>query len=95
MGAFDHTASTVPSITGTEVALTTIDVEQPAATALIVMVTTCVPVPPALIAFTVSINVPVTVGVPLITPVTVLMVIPAGNVPPTAKLVGVFVATMA
>ena len=50
---------------------------------LIVIVSICVPVPPAFVAFRVSTNIPDPVGIPLITPVEVLIVIPAGNVPPT------------
>ncbi len=48
---------------------------------LIVIVKTVVPVPPAFVALSVSMNVPAAVGVPLITPVEVLIVTPAGNVP--------------
>ncbi len=46
---------------------------------LIVIVKTFVPVPVIFVALSVSINVPVDVGVPLIIPVDVLTVNPAGN----------------
>ncbi len=44
-----------------------------------VIVKVALPVPPALLAEMVTLLVPVTVGVPLITPVLVLMLSPVGN----------------
>ncbi len=58
-----------------------------------VNVTVALPVPPALMALTVAVNVPDAVSVPLITPVAVLTDNPAGN-PLAAKPVGEFEAVM-
>ena len=49
-----------------------------------------VPVPPALLALTVRLVVPVALGVPLITPVLVFTLNPAGS-PVAPKLIGLFV----
>jgi len=46
---------------------------------LIVKVTVCEPVPPAFVAVTVAVDVPAVVGVPVIAPVVVLTVRPAGS----------------
>jgi len=81
LGALDQTASTVPSIVGTDVALTTIDVPH-GGNAAIVKVKICVPVPPPFVAFTVSTNVPDAVGVPVI--VEPEKINPPGNTPVTA-----------
>ena len=51
------------------------------------------PVPPAFEAERLMVNVPFTVGVPLITPEVVLMLKPEGR-PEALKLVGLFVAEM-
>ena len=59
----------------------------------IVKVTTLVPVPAALVAETVTIDVPVEVGDPLIRPVIVLIESPAGN-PAAAYDVGEFEAVI-
>ena len=61
--------------------------------AVMVMVRPWLPVPPALLAVTVALEVPATVGVPDITPVVLLMVSPDGN-PVAPKLVGELVAVM-
>ena len=59
----------------------------------IVIVTVLLPVPPRLVALTVAVNVPEAVGVPLIKPVAVFTVSPAGK-PLAVKLVGVFEAVI-
>lgn len=46
---------------------------------VIVMVTALLPVPPSLVALTVTMNVPLAVGVPEIRPVLVFTLNPAGN----------------
>jgi hypothetical protein len=55
---------------------------------VIVKTTTAVPVPPALVAPIVTFEVPLAVGVPLMRPVDVLALRPAGR-PVALKLVGV------
>ena len=55
-----------------------------------VITSVAVPVPPALLALIVTLVVPVALGVPLITPVLVLTLNPAGN-PVAPNLVGLFV----
>ena len=59
----------------------------------IVTVRMALPVPPALLALIVTLAVPVVVGVPLITPVDVFTLKPAGN-PVAAKLVGLLLAVI-
>ena len=61
--------------------------------AVMVMVSACVSVPPALVAVMLAVKVPVTNGVPEITPVPVLTVSPDGK-PVALKLVGVLVAVI-
>jgi hypothetical protein len=61
--------------------------------ALIVMLKVLVPVPPALIAFKVTLVVAAVVGVPEMRPVVVLMVSPAGS-PVALKEVGLFEAVI-
>ena len=58
-----------------------------------VKVRVAVPVPPAFVALRLMFEFPVAVGVPEMTPVTVLMLRPAGN-PMALKVVGLFVAVM-
>jgi hypothetical protein len=58
-----------------------------------VMVSVALPLPPALLALMVELNVPVTLGVPLITPVLVLTLKPVGR-PVAPKLVGLLLAVM-
>ena len=60
---------------------------------LIVKVRVAVPVPPLLVARSVTLDVPSTMGVPEIKPVVVLTERPAGN-PVAPKLVGLFVAAI-
>ena len=61
---------------------------------LIVRVSVTVgPVPPLLVALSVTLEVPVRVGVPEIRPVPVLMVSPAGS-PVALKLVGLLLAVI-
>jgi len=52
-----------------------------------------VPVPPALVALMVTLNGPLTVGVPVIAPVLVLTLSPLGN-PVALKLVGLLLAVI-
>ena len=59
----------------------------------IVIVTVLLPLPPKLDALTVEVNVPEAVGVPLIKPVAVFTVSPAGR-PLAAKFVGEFEAVI-
>ena len=61
--------------------------------AVTVMVSVCVAVPPPLVAVIVAMKVPVTDGMPLITPVLVLTASPAGK-PLAPKLVGELVAVI-
>ena len=61
--------------------------------AVMVMTSAWVPVPPPLVAVIFAVKVPVTDGVPLITPVLVLTLSPAGN-PVAPKLVGELVAVI-
>jgi hypothetical protein len=61
--------------------------------ALIVNVSVAVPVPPALVALSVTLDVPVVVGVPDITPLDVITDSPAGN-PVALKLVGLLLAVI-
>jgi hypothetical protein len=61
--------------------------------ALIVMLKVLVPVPPALVALSVTLVVAAVVGVPEISPVVVLTVSPAGN-PVALKEVGLFEAVI-
>jgi hypothetical protein len=63
------------------------------AAAAIVIVKVSVSLPPALVAVKVTVVLPAAVGVPLITPVLVLMDSPAGS-EVAAKLVGVLVAVI-
>ena len=63
------------------------------AAALMVMTSAWVPVPPPLVAVIFAVKVPVTDGVPLITPVLVVTASPAGK-PLAPKLVGVLVAVI-
>ena len=58
-----------------------------------VSVSVAVPVPPGLLALSITENVPAADGVPLINPVETLTVIPAGR-PVALKLVGEFVAVI-
>ena len=60
---------------------------------LIVMTRVALPVPPALVALIVTLDVPAVVGVPEINPVVVFTDKPAGN-PVALKLVGLFVAVI-
>jgi hypothetical protein len=60
---------------------------------LMVKVKVALPVPPALVALIVTLDVPAVVGVPEINPVLVFTVKPAGN-PVALKLVGLFVAVI-
>jgi hypothetical protein len=60
---------------------------------LAVSVSVAVPVPPALLALSVTEDVPVAVGVPEITPVVVLTLNPEGN-PVALKLVGLLLAVI-
>ena len=60
---------------------------------LIVMVRVLVPVPPALVALRVTLDVPAVVGVPEINPVAVFTVNPAGN-PVALKEVGLLLAVI-
>jgi hypothetical protein len=60
---------------------------------LMVKVSVALPVPPALVALIVTLNVPAVVGVPEINPVLVFTLRPAGN-PVALKLVGLFVAVI-
>jgi len=60
---------------------------------LIVRVSVAVPVPPALLALKLTVELPAVVGVPEINPVTVLIVKPPGS-PVALKLVGLFVAVI-
>ena len=60
---------------------------------MIVKVSVAVPVPVLLVALSVTLNDPDTVGVPEITPVLVFTDNPAGN-PVALKLVGLLVAVM-
>ena len=52
------------------------------------------PVPPALLAFTVTVLVVAIVGIPETTPVLVLRLKPGGNVPLTVKFVGLLLAVI-
>jgi hypothetical protein len=61
--------------------------------ALIVKVNVADPVPAALVALNVTLDVPAAVGVPEMTPVAVLTESPAGN-PVALKLVGLLVAVI-
>jgi hypothetical protein len=63
------------------------------AAGLIVMTSVALPVPPALVALIVTLDVPVVVGVPEINPVLVFTDKPAGS-PVALKLVGLFVAVI-
>jgi hypothetical protein len=63
------------------------------AATLIVMTSVALPVPPALVALIVTLDVPAVVGVPEINPVLVFTDKPAGN-PVALKLVGLFVAVI-
>ena len=63
------------------------------AAGLIVMTRVALPVPPALVALMVTLDVPAVVGVPEINPVLVFTDKPAGN-PVALKLVGLFVAVI-
>ena len=58
-----------------------------------VKLSVALPVPPAFVALKVTVEVPVAVGVPEITPVLLLTDSPAGN-PVAPKLVGLFVAVI-
>jgi len=60
---------------------------------LMVKVSVALPVPPALVALIVTLNVPAVVGVPEINPVLVSTVKPAGS-PVALKLVGLLVAVI-
>ena len=62
-------------------------------TAFTVNVRGALPVPPLLVALTVTLEVPAPVGVPEIKPETVFTVTPVGN-PVAPKLVGVLVAVI-
>ena len=61
---------------------------------LIVKVRVAVPVPKTLVALSVTLEVPVAVGVPEMVPVPVLTLKPAGN-PVAPKLVGLLLAMIA
>jgi hypothetical protein len=63
------------------------------AAGLIVMTSVALPVPPALVALIVTLDVPAVVGVPEINPVLVFTDKPPGN-PVALKLVGLFVAVI-
>ena len=63
------------------------------AAGLIVMTSVALPVPPALVALMVTLDVPAVVGVPEINPVLVFTDKPAGS-PVALKLVGLFVAVI-
>ncbi len=69
-----YAAKTVPTV---PLAVAALDITGMAG--LIVIVKTFVPVPVIFVALSVSMNVPATVGVPLIIPVAVLIDNPAGN----------------
>src|SRR5438552_1915982 len=60
---------------------------------LIVSASDWVPVPPALVALRVTVEVPAVVGVPAMSPVVALIVRPAGS-PLAPKLVGLLVAVI-
>ena len=63
------------------------------AAGLVVMTSVALPVPPALVALMMTLDVPVVVGVPEINPVLVFTDKPAGS-PVALKLVGLFVAVI-
>ena len=65
----------------------------PPVAAFIVRAKVAEPVPPALVALSVTLEVPAAAGVPEITPVVVLMESPAGN-PVALKLVGLLLAVI-
>ena len=67
--------------------------ESTGAGGLTVRVSVALPIPPALVAESVTLDVPAAAGVPEISPVTVLTVSPAGK-PAALKLPGLFVAVM-
>jgi hypothetical protein len=70
------TGTVVPGAIEALVAITT------STALLMVMVSEAVPVPRIFVALIVTLNTPICVGVPLMTPLLVLMFKPLGNVPP-------------